>query len=244
MERQRSDRGDSRDRLVDAAVELVVEHFGIGIGIGRREVFAFLTPGAVAARAGMSRALIYHHWADDESADATSFEQFLTVVSERLWQLVSVPVELEAVADALPGSFSDIVAALTEYELERASGSRAALWRASLALTLQGVVQGNQVGVVVDEMAQLYQHLGDRLGVEPVPPLTFRDVAAAVLATVDGFAVSHHLLPEWGTARYAWSPAVQRESTTDDWALLSITVEGILMNMTRPLEGDWPRRPR
>ena len=59
---------DSRQRLVNAAVELTLEHYDAGTGV--RDAFAFLTPGAVAARAaraGLSRALIYHHWGRSEN---------------------------------------------------------------------------------------------------------------------------------------------------------------------------------
>ncbi len=59
----------SKERLVDAAVEMVVEHYDGALDL--RDVFSYMTPGSVATRAGLSRALLYHHWGDgDEGVDA------------------------------------------------------------------------------------------------------------------------------------------------------------------------------
>jgi len=44
---------DSRERLVDAAVGLAIEHYDADLEL--RDVFSYLTPGSVAARAGLSR---------------------------------------------------------------------------------------------------------------------------------------------------------------------------------------------
>ena len=45
---------ESREKLIDAAVELVVEHYDADLQL--RDVFSYLTPGSVAPRAGLSRA--------------------------------------------------------------------------------------------------------------------------------------------------------------------------------------------
>ena len=123
---------DSRARLVDAAVELVIEHHESHRGL--REVFAHLTPGAVAERAGLSRALLYHHWGDTEAEGSGAFERFLADVADRLWELPAVPEELEGLADVLPPKLGDVIAILCDHELDRSTGSAAAMFRAGAAL--------------------------------------------------------------------------------------------------------------
>lgn len=224
----------SRDRLVDAAVELVVEHHRAGTGL--REVFAYLTPGAVAERAGLSRALIYHHWGDTEQGTGT-FEAFLVEVADRVWELPAVPEELEELAELLPANLSDFVVTLSEHELDRAVGPDAALFRAGQAITLHGAVPHNGGPETIRRLGLLYEALGARLGRRPVPPLTHEDLARTISSVLEGFALNHNVLPDMVGQRVPWHPATPPEQVGSDWTLLSIAVEAILLRMTEPVPG-------
>ena len=228
---------DSRDRLITAAVELVVDHHRSGTGL--REVFAYLTPGAVAERAGLSRALIYHHWGDTE-AGRGSFERFLSEVADRVWELPAVPEELEELAALLPTNMGDLVATLSDHELERATGEDAALFRAGQAITLHGALPLNGGPETIRRLGRLYEALGARLGRRPVPPLTHEDLAMAVSATIEGFALTHNVLPDMPRRRVPWQPAVTPEQAGTDWTLIAIAIEALLRRMTEPVPPDGP----
>lgn len=225
---------DSRDRLVEAAVELVVEHHRAGTGL--REVFAYLTPGAVAERAGLSRALIYHHWGDTEQGTAT-FEAFLVEVADRLWELPAIPEDLGELAELLPDNVSDFIATLSDHELERAVGPDAALFRAGQAIALHGAVPHNGGAEAIRRIARVYEALGARIGRRPVPPLTYEDLARTVSAVLEGFALTHNVLPDMAERRVQWTPAVEPEQSGTEWSLLSIAIESITLRMTEPLPG-------
>lgn len=221
---------ESRERMVDAAVELVVEHHADAAGV--REAFAYLTPGAVAARAGLSRALLYHHWGDDPDGRG-AFAAFLGEVADRLWELPAVPEELAELARALPDRLDELVPTLCDHELERATGDQTAVFRAGQAMVLAGVLPRHAGPETVRRLAVLYAGLAERLGIEPVPPLTYEDIAAAVSATIEGFVLTANILPDRMLDRVEWHPPGSDDPV--QWRLLSIAVDGVLRNMTRPV---------
>jgi len=234
--------GDSRDRLVRAAVELILEHHAETPD--PRDVFAFLTPGAVAARAGVSRGLIYHHWgaASGEAGssgetESEPFSRFLAAVTEQLWLEVAVPEDLADLADLLPDNLSDVVVALSTFEQARLTGPDRALARAILALSLYGVSSPADTGRSVDRLARLYERLFVKLGRETVPPLTTEDVAFTVMCLLDGFTVNEPAMPETVFRRHDWQPAIEPATPDLDWTLIAIAVEAIALRMTRPVEG-------
>lgn len=227
--------GDSRERLTRAAVELILEHHGVDTD--PREVFAFLTPGAVAERAGVSRGLIYHHWASPEPGGPEPFTRFLHSVTELLWQEVSLPEDLADLADLLPDNLSDVIAALAEFEMVRLTGPDRASAHAILALALFGVSQPENTGRTVERLAELYRRLLPKVGREPVPPLTEGDLAISLMCLIDGFTLNEPALHEQMYRHLDWEPAVEPETPDLPWTLFAIAVEGIVLRMTRPMRG-------
>ena len=226
---------DSRERLVRAAVELVLEHFAAGTGL--RDVFAYLTPRAIADRAGVSRGLIYHHWGAPDADGSATFGAFLEAVSDEIWTMSAVPEDLTLLSDFLPDNVSDLVRELTSYELERVTGPDGPLWRASEVLVLHGVRPQHEAEHVVERLAGLYEVVLAKIGREPVPPLDHEDLALAVSCVFSGFSTQIYATPDRLWAQYDWSPFVEPSLRGDGWTLLAITVESMVLRMTRPVGG-------
>jgi AcrR family transcriptional regulator len=224
----------SKERLVDAAVELVVEHYDGELDL--RDVFSYLTPGSVATRAGLSRALLYHHWGDgDEGADA--FSTFLAEVADRLRTRSSAPEDYERLAGHLDGP-SDVLLAMCDHELDRPGGLRSAWWRATQSLNLHGVVSPDQGREVLGRLAAVYELLGDHFGLVPVEPLGWEEIAVAIASALNGFALTVRELPDQGDRRYDWVSRTPLEHQEQEWTLLSIMVESLVLGMVRPLPGS------
>lgn len=232
------DRGEeSRERLVRAAVELVVEHHRADTDL--RDVFSYLTPGAVASRAGLSRGLLYHHWAEEGDDGAHAVERFLRDVADRL-VADSVPTaEVGALAEALPANISDLITSITAFEMARSVGWASEEWRATMGLTLHGVAPRGAAEQLVERLAEMYRRLCVRLGVELVPPLSFDDLALAVMAVFDGFSLHVAVFEDRVLAPVDWTP-VTPSSMPDEqhpWNLVAIALEGVVTNMVRPVTG-------
>ncbi len=232
------DRSGSRERLLDAALELVLEHFRGDTDL--RDVYDYLTPRAVAQRAGLSRGLIYHYWGDPDGDGSAAVERFLREVSAKLWMRSASSERLTEAAELIPDRLSDVVLALTAYEMQRITGPDRALTQASQAMTLNGNWPEYDAEDVVARLTRLYTALGAKVGREPVPPLTFEDVAVAMSAVLEGFALIHNVHPERTTREFEWTSRTDEPSDPDArWGLFSIVVEGVVDNMTRPVDsGD------
>lgn len=226
----------SRERLLDAAVELVVEHHSPDVAV--RDVFSYLTPGAVAERAGLSRGLIYHHWGDPDTDGSAAFTRFLNAVAGALLGDPAVHRDVEALVDLLPDNLSDIITVLTRSEFERASGPDNARTRAGLALTLYGAAPKDQPTESLERLTRLYTRIFDKIGREPVPPLQVQDVVFAIIAVADGMSVNYLAAPERVTRQYEWTPTVPQSFSDAPWTLFAIIAESIALNMTRPVEGN------
>jgi len=121
----------SEQKLLDAALALVAER-----GTTR------MTLAAVGERAGLSRGLIYHHWGNQDEDGSQAFSHFLSAVSEAIYASTSLVDDLGEVAESLPANLSDVILALSLFEMERTSGDDRTMFRASQALTkLTTVVQ-------------------------------------------------------------------------------------------------------
>ena len=233
-----ADRSGSRERLLDAALELVLEHFRGDTDL--RDVYDYLTPRSVAQRAGLSRGLIYHYWGDPDGDGSAAVERFLREVSARLWLRSASTDRLTEAAEFIPDRLSDVVLALTAYEMHRITGPDRALTQASQAMTLNGNWPEYDAEDVVARLTRLYSALGAKVGREPVPPLTFEDVAVAMSAVLEGFALIHNVHPARTTREFEWTSRIDEPSDQDArWGLFSIVVEGVVANMTRPVgSGD------
>jgi AcrR family transcriptional regulator len=227
------DGGASRDRLVRAGIELILEHHRNASD--PREVFAFLTPGAVAERAGVSRGLIYHHWSEAGPDGADPFTRFLVSVTEQMWEDVTVPEDLAELADLLPDNISDVISILSSAELDRMSGADREMGRAILVLSMYGIGSAENTERAVDRLEGLYGKIFAKLGIEPVPPLEVRDVALAIMCVLDGFTVNQPALGDVVSRAYDWQPEVPGSGSGNRWTLFGIAVESIALNMTRPI---------
>jgi AcrR family transcriptional regulator len=227
------DAADSRERLVLAAVELAVEHHESGTGL--RDVFKYLTPSAVAQRAGLSRGLIYHHWGSAEGDGADAFARFLAAVSDEVFAAVAAPDDLGVLAGLLPENLSDIVLALCAFEMARYRGADRGLIKASEALMIHGVWPRRDADMVMDRLVEMYSALGRRLGLEPVPPLQWSDIAYALMSVFEGFFIFGGVFPDLTERQHAWEPLVPPSDPSTRWPLPAIAVEAIVQRMTRPI---------
>ena len=239
-----ADAADSRTRLVRAAVELAVEHHASDTGL--RDVFKYLTPSAVAQRAGLSRGLIYHHWGRTDDADgadadgADAFARFLSAVSDEVFSAVAAPNDMGALAELMPDNLSDIVLALCAFEMDRYRGADRALIKASEALVIHGAWPRRDADMVMDRLVDLYTALGERLGVEPVPPLRWADVAYALMSVFEGFFIFGEIFPDLTDREHRWQPVVPPTDVETTWTLPAIAVESIVHRMTRPVAQELP----
>lgn len=232
------DQESSRRKLVRAGVELVLEHFATGTGL--REIYAYLTPRAVADRAGLSRGLIYHHWGDPtQGADGpAAFAAFLGAVADDIWSLSAGPEDLSELAVLLPDNQSDLIRELTSFEFDRVAGVDGPLWRASEVLLLHGARPELDAETVIARLADFYRVVLAKLGRVPTPPLDLEDIATAVSCVFGGFATQAIATPERLRLRYDWSPEVEPELPGEGWTLMAISIESMVMSMTCPAPNE------
>jgi len=229
------DRGgaSSRERLIEATVELVIEHHAAGPDL--RQVYSYLTPGAVADRSGLSRALIYHHWGGTGDGDA--YTAFLADVTREVWRRAANPGRLMGEFPDQLQDLSDIILAVSDVELELERGPNRPLLRASTALALAGAVDHDGTEDVVDRLSATYRALGELLGHEPVPPLTYDDIATAITCVFMGFLLTAEAVPDVASRRYRWRPSPSGPGDADGWPLLAIVLESLIHATTRPVTG-------
>ena len=231
----------SRDRLVEAAIDLIREHHRAPAAV--RDVFAFLNPRSVAERAGVSRGLIYHHWGDVDSDGSEAFDRFLSTVTDELWNRVTAPDDLADMADLLPDELTAVVATLADFELARFVDDEAeGTGRAILALSLYGIGSHADTPVSVGQMAKLYERILVKLRRELVPPLTHEDLAFTLMALLDGFVLHLPAMETVITRRHRWRAveAAEGGESNDEWSLFAVAVESMVLHMTRPVPGSVP----
>ena len=239
----------SRDRLVQAAIELIREHHRTPAAA--RDVFAFLHPRSVAERAGVSRGLIYHHWGEPDADGSDAFDRFLAEVTDELWSLVTVPEDLAELADLLPDEIGEVVATLANHEIGRFLDDDGT-GRSILALSLYAIGSRADTPVAVERMAKLYGRLLPRLGRELRPPLIHEDLAFSLMALLDGFVLHLPAMDHVITRRHRWGAAPAEatvpaeDAEAGGWTLFAIAVEAIVLHATRPLpatEGEQGGEP-
>ncbi len=139
-------------------------------------------------------------------------------------------------AELIPDRVSDVVLALTAYEMSRITGPGRPLMQASQAMTLNGNWPEHDAQEVVARLTDFYTLLGEKVGREPVPPLSFADIAVAMSALLEGFGLIHNVHPERTTREFQWTGRADRATDPHaKWGLFSIAAEGIVVNMTRPV---------
>lgn len=223
----------ARARLVAAAVELVLEHHSEEPDL--RQVYSYFTPGAVASRSGLSRALIYHHWGATPGGDA--FTAFLSDVTREIWSRAADPERLMGELPAEVGNLSAIVLELSATELDHERGANRSLLRASTSLALAGVIDDSGSADVVDRLSRTYRSMGELLGYEPVPPLSYDDLATSITCVFLGFALIADAVPDRVARRHTWTPLEPVGDDADGWPMLAIVLESLLAAMVRPADG-------
>ncbi len=237
--RDAADAPDTRRRLLDAAVELVSEHYSSRVPI--REAYDYLTPRAVAERAGVSRGLIYHHWGVDEGDEGNAVDRFLEEVAVAICSRTAGAAELSDAPALLPDNLSDLLIAFCEFEMDRISGHGRGTLQATHAMTLHDQWPAGEAEKVRATTIAFHEQLAEKLGREAVPPLRVEDLANTVAALIEGFALMSLLHPEDYLAQYEWEGRDgPPELVHDRWNLMAIAIEGLVLNMTRPIEGRGP----
>jgi AcrR family transcriptional regulator len=224
----------ARRKLIEAGCELVLEHYEHGTHL--REVYAYLNAGAVSKRAGLSRGLLYHYWAEAGSANSSAFEAYLESVSDELLERSSIPDDLVEMASFLGSNMTDITLELTAAELERTTGEDAPLWSATEMLALHGLSTDSAAEELLNQLDDFWTVGLAQVNREPLPPLGYRELSIAASNLITGFAS-----PVLGTherlwKEYDWPGNEERESSTRPWTLLAISMEIIILGMTRPVE--------
>lgn len=217
---------NARDRIVGAAVDLVLEHAGSDSNL--RQVYCYLTPGLVAARAGVSRALIYHYWS---APGADAFSAFLADVASELWRRSAEPELLAAKFPGTPDHLGHVVGAASVSRF--VSGEKLALLRAGVVVALAGAIDPADRDDVIERLSATFGRGAERMGMEPVPPLSLDDVAVAVTCVLMGFVLSNEARPERVGRTYAGGVGGGAERS-----LLAVALDGVIGGMLRPVQGS------
>ncbi len=225
-------------------MELVFEHYAAEVEI--RDLYDYLTPGAVAQRAGVSRGLIYHHWGgpdrdeqDGDGDESGAVDRFLEEVAASICRRTTGAADVVEAADLLPDRLSDVLVAFSDFEMDRIRGDGRAALQATQAMTLNDMWPPGEADVVRRKTEELYVRLAQKVGREPIPPLDIADVAHAMSAVVEGFALMARLHPEDYDRSVAWQGREGSPESVDDvWNLLAIVAESVVLNMTRPVPRD------
>jgi AcrR family transcriptional regulator len=231
----------TRDRLLGAAKEMVLDRFEQGSSPA--DAMAFLTPAAVAERAGASRGSIYHHWGDtpegEEPIDEKPFRRFLDELAEEFWEDTVEVEELAIVAAGLPGDENDFVRELARFEMLRltAPGGDLAAWKASTVMAIFGADYVEPFRRTTGALARLYGAILGRHGRRMRDPLDAEQLARAIAMLTDGMVISD-LLEPGEVAR-----PVRMPRDDHDWTLFGLAARAIVDGMTEKIPGEGgPRR--
>ena len=165
-------RAPASRRILDAARELVSEGGA-----------AQLSMGDVAARAGVSKALVHYHFRDKDSLVSALVEEVGRGIVERERAAIArgdAPHALDAywhwLESELRAGDAQILTALSEYDSVRVRG-------------LSRRIAVDRRAVAVDHVAHVFQSLG----LTPRVPASL--IADTVVAFMDGLAMAHALDP-------------------------------------------------
>lgn len=229
---------DSKQGLVDAAVQLILEHHQEGTDL--KAAFGYLTPGSVAQRAGVSRALIYHYWGGEGDA----MRELVAEVAGRVWQqstdlgvVAGQLIELSAEVTG-PLTTSDVARQLAWQEMQRVVSELRPALRAAMTMTVHGLVEPDLFDVIIDELAASLAALGERLGVEPASPLEWDDVALSLYSVFQGFCYGANVSERQLLAAHDWTPEVPCVTDGAEWNLFGVAIETILRKMVRPVTAE------
>lgn len=231
--------GAARSQLISAAQEMLLEQFSAERS--RPEaiaaVLSFMEPATVAERAGVARSAIHHHWGrppGDVDDGMTAFQRFIVEVFDTEWG-DAVDGDTVLFAAAHGGSLTDLIGVLADVELERWDSPVAwATWRASVALAAYGGTSVEAMDEIQEGVAQFHDLMRERFGLAMRAPLQPRDMAAAVMAFLEGLMLQRTYGVADPNPKFSWVQPDTGEPAT--WSLAAIGVHAIVSAMTEPAD--------
>lgn len=229
------------ERLLEAGMQLMREHFADAennLGVGH----LYLSPTQVAARAGMSKGMLYHIWG---RTGAKAFDSYVAELARRSLVEVNQPDELRAaidVAHADGATFHDAVVALGDDELDSLVNhpGRRLSFIQTLSLTAYSGCEAireslhSSAASSYDDLAPFYAHAlavyGRRLRAVNTAgrALTIVDLARAISCLTEGFAAEALYDPDILDADIAWSVGLRDQPCS----LFSISLLALVDGLT------------
>jgi AcrR family transcriptional regulator len=227
------------ERLLEAGMQLMREHFADAennLGVGH----LYLSPTKLAARAGMSKGMLYHIWGRN---GAKPFDSYVAELARRSLTEVNQPDELRAAIDvvhAQGASFHDAVVALGDDELDSMVNhpERRLSFIQALSLTAYSGCQAirdslRSASSAYDDLAPFYSHTlaiyGRRLRTVNAAgrPLTNVDFARAISCLTEGFAAEALYDPDILEADIAWTVGLRDQPCSIYAISLLALVDGL-----------------
>ena len=235
------------ERLLAAGEQLLREHFSdtantLGAG------YQFVSPTQVAARAGMSKGMLYHIWGRD---GGKAFDNYIAELAERVINEYSLPDELRAAAKKLydgGASWQQAIVLMSNFELDSQVHSterrRAFLQSLSLCAYADCLPVGQSLHRSASESYELlgtfYEYALHLYGLRlrhpggDGRPLTVVDLARTLSCVVEGFALEALHSPDVMEADIAWIVGDQPEPCS----LFAIAMQSLVLALTEPIPDD------
>jgi AcrR family transcriptional regulator len=239
-------------QLIDAGMQLMYEHYAdtdhtLGAG------FQFVSPTQVAARAGISKGMLYHIWGRD---GGRAFDNYVAELAGRVLEPLARPDLLTQALSELHERgtpFAQTIALMGEFELDSmvTDEQRRVAFAQQLSLVAyagsrvirEALETSNQRSY--EQLAEFYDFAlalyGKRLRRHDGHgrSMTSVDLARAVSCLVEGFAsdAMHH--PDLTEPVIAWSVDGRREPSS----LLAIALVALIDGVTEDIPRPTPRTP-
>lgn len=229
------------ERLLAAGMQLMREHFADAennLGVGH----LYLSPTQVAARAGMSKGMLYHIWG---RTDSKAFDGFVAELAERALEDANQPDELREAIDeahAAGAGFDEAVVMLGDGELDSLVNhpERRLSFIQTISLTAYSGCEAIRTALrsstadTYDDLIPFYAHAltvyGRRLrtGDGAGRPLAMVDFARAISCLTEGFAAEALYDPDILEADIAWSVGLRDQPCS----LFSISLLALVDGLT------------
>ena len=224
------------ERLKNAAIEIIKEHLG-SLDRPLKSTLAFVSPTAVANRAGCSRGLIYHLWGEATDTErGQAFERFLGDVADDLLQQTTDSDFLQAQLTETETPIAVLVRAIANSEIHRIlrpevrTGFLAETMLMSSAsdpMLVAARLRWNEDGL--PKLAEFYRTGFAMYGMELQDGLTPADFALMLVSVTNGFWLGILQDEQLSDERFDW-PAADGK-----WSLYAIAVESIVRAAIRPI---------
>lgn len=223
------------------------EHFGntaehLGTG------FQFVSPTQIAARAGMSKGMLYHIWGRD---GRKAFDDYVAELAERVLVQYSLPDELIRAARSIfdtGANWQQAIVLMSDFELHSQvhDPDRRRQFVQSLSLCAYadclpvGASLRHSAGESYEQLAVFYEfalglyrlRLVNHDG--PGRQLSYVDLARMLSCTVEGFAVEALHSPDVMKADIAWIAG----DTPQPCSLFAIAMQSLVLAVTEPIPDE------